>query len=250
MALSARLFVGAIVTVGMAAMLTVLAGFHASDLPKFLSYLVIALGASLLKVKLPGITSTMSVNFLFVLVGIVELTVPETLVIACCSTLLQAVVRTKSRPRLVQVCFNISVVSIATSLGGYVYHLALLHGVDFRDPLLLTAAACAYFAGNSFPVAAIISLVEHKSFAKIWRECYFWSFPYYIVGAGIAEILHVANQHFGWRISIFVLPLVYVIFRSYRLYLARLDSEKAHPGHVAPLHPTTIKALSHASDPN
>ena len=131
MALSARLFVAAIVTVGIAAMLTGLVQFQSPDLPKFLSYLVIALAASVLKVKLPGITSTMSVNFLFVLVGIIELTVPETLVIACSATLLQAVVRTKSRPQFVQVAFNISVVSIATSLGGFVFHVALLHGVDF-----------------------------------------------------------------------------------------------------------------------
>src|SRR5258708_12163770 len=158
MALSARLFVAAIVIVGIAAMLTGLVEFHTNDSQRFLSYLVIALAASLLKVKLPGITSTMSVNFLFVLVGIIELTVPETLVVACGATLLQAVVRTKSRPRFIQVLFNVSVVSIATSMGGRVYHLALLHGGDFRDPLLLTAAASPSFARNSFPSAAIFPL--------------------------------------------------------------------------------------------
>jgi len=248
MALSARLFVAAIVIVGIAAMLTGLVEFHTNDSQRFLSYLVIALAASLLKVKLPGITSTMSVNFLFVLVGIIELTVPETLAVACGATLLQAVVKTKSRPRFIQVLFNVSVVSIATSIGGRVYHLALLHGLDFRDPLLLTAAACAYFAGNSFPVAAIISLVEHKSFAKVWKECYFWSFPYYIVGAGIAEVLHLANERFGWRIAIFGLPLVYIVFRFYRLYLSRLESEKSHSEQVAALHLRTIEALSLAID--
>src|SRR5712672_3500470 len=104
MALSkqAKLFVAAIVTVGIAAMLTNLAQFQSPDFPKFLSYLCIALAGSVLKVKLPGITSTMSVNFLFVLVGIVELTVPETLVIACGATLLQALVRTTTRPAFVQ----------------------------------------------------------------------------------------------------------------------------------------------------
>src|SRR5882762_10365650 len=101
MALSrqAKVFVTAIVAVGIAAMLAAFVQFQSNDLPKFLSFLAIALAASVLKVKLPGITSTMSVNFLFVLVGIIELTVPETLVIACGATLLQVVVRTTSRPR-------------------------------------------------------------------------------------------------------------------------------------------------------
>ena len=40
---------------------------------KFLCYLVIALAASRLKVNLPGITGTMSVNFLFLLLGVLEL---------------------------------------------------------------------------------------------------------------------------------------------------------------------------------
>ncbi len=248
LSIKAKLFVAAIMAVGMTALLTGLIEFHSGDLPKFLFYLAIALAGSVLKVKLPGITSTMSVNFLFILVGIIELTVPETLVIACGATLLQALVRTNTRPQVIQVLFNISVVSIATSLGEAVYHTALIHGVDFREPLLLTAAACAYFAGNSFPVAVIISLVEHKSFRNVWKTCYFWSFPYYIVGAGIAEVVHLANGRFGWRTAIFGLPLVYVIFRSYRLYLGRLESEKSHTEQVAALHLRTIEALSLAID--
>ena len=96
MALSvqARSFLAAIVIVGTAAMLSGAAQWQTGDFAKFLSYLVVALVASFLKVKLPGITSTMSVNFLFVLVGVVELSVPQTLVIGCSATLIQALART------------------------------------------------------------------------------------------------------------------------------------------------------------
>ena len=44
---------------------------------KFFCYLVIALAASRLKVNLPGISGTMSVNFLFLLLGVLELSLPE-----------------------------------------------------------------------------------------------------------------------------------------------------------------------------
>ena len=40
------------------------------------------------------------------------------------------------------------------------------------------------------------------------------------------------------------LPVVYVIFRSYRLYLGRLESEKNHAEEMANLHLRTIEALA------
>ena len=36
--------------------------------------------------QLPGIDGTMSVNFLFILLGVMELSLPETLVIGCTAT--------------------------------------------------------------------------------------------------------------------------------------------------------------------
>src|SRR5215831_20957120 len=71
---------------------------------RFLGYLVLALLASRLKVHLPGITGTMSVNFLFILLGIVELNLSETLVLGCSAILMQCFYRDK--PQLVRVIFN------------------------------------------------------------------------------------------------------------------------------------------------
>ena len=57
------------------------ASWHSSDTPKFVAYLLAALFASSLKVSLPGIEGTLSVNFLFTLLGILELSLPEILCI-------------------------------------------------------------------------------------------------------------------------------------------------------------------------
>jgi len=222
--------------------------WESTDLQRFVCYLFIALTASILKVSVPGVTGTISVNFLFVLVGIVELSVSETLVIGCMATLIQCVWRTKSRPSIMQVLFNVANVAIAISLADGVYHAPVLRQMRVSEPLLLALVSCVYFVSNTFPVAAIIALTETKSSRNIWRDCYFWTFPYYMIGAGVAEILHIANEHVGWQISIFVLPLVYVIFRSYRQYLGKLESEKWHAEEVAALHLRTIEALSLAID--
>ena len=63
------------------------AHWQSSDPVKFVCYLIAALLASSLKVSLPGIEGTLSVNFLFTLLGILELSLPETLLIGLASTL-------------------------------------------------------------------------------------------------------------------------------------------------------------------
>jgi diguanylate cyclase (GGDEF)-like protein/putative nucleotidyltransferase with HDIG domain len=241
-------FIAAMLTLGCAEFLVAGAGWRTSRPDKFLCYLIIAIAASLLKVKLPGVTSTMSLNFLFVLVGIIELTVPETLLIGCAATVIQSLWRTKSRPRLVQVSFNVMTITVAIAVTASVSTAPFLRAFGPNDPIRLAAVACTYFVVNTFPVGAIIALTERKSFRKIWNDCYFWSFPYYMIGAAIAQVLHLANQRFGWQISSLILPLVYLIFRSYSAYLGRLSTEKVHAEEVAALHLRTIEALSLAID--
>ncbi len=244
----AKAFIAAISILGIAELLAGSLQWHSSDLPRLFCYVALAVTASMLKVSMPGVTGTISANFLFVLIGIVELSVPETLVLACVANLVQCVWRPKSLPAFTQLLFNVTSIAIAVSLACWLYNVPYLHGEKFSEPLALALIASVYFLANTFPVAAIVALTEGKSFNATWKACFFWTFPYYMIGAGVAEILHIANQKFGWQISIFVLPLVYVIFRSYRSYLNRLEMEKLHAEQVAALHLRTIEALSLAID--
>ena len=80
---------------------------------KFCAYLLTAMLASRLKVELPEITGTISVNFLFILIGIAELTFSETLVLGCSAILVQCLVTKRRWPRPEQVAFNISSAAVA-----------------------------------------------------------------------------------------------------------------------------------------
>jgi hypothetical protein len=97
MSLGARLYVGVMVGLG-TAVLAVGALHPTSHQPmKFLCYLLVAVAASRLKVNLPGITGTMSVNFLFILLGILELSFAETLALGCAAILTQCFYRDRQR---------------------------------------------------------------------------------------------------------------------------------------------------------
>ena len=75
-------------------------------------------------------------------------------------------------------------------------------------------------------------------------ECYFWSFPYYLVGAAFAGMIGWFNRQFGWETSLLIVPIIYLIYRSYRLYLGKLEDEKRHVEEMAALHLRTIEALA------
>ena len=80
MALKTKAYIGLAIASGAALLVHDLSRWASQDPGRFVCYLLVAAIASGLKVRLPAITGTLSVNFLFILIGIAELTRPETLV--------------------------------------------------------------------------------------------------------------------------------------------------------------------------
>jgi len=211
---------------------------------RFACFLVVALGASLFKVRLPGIKATMSANFLFILVGILDLSYPETLLMGCLGGLVQTLWQAKPRPRMIQLLFTFANLAISVTAASLVFQSSSARSIGLQWPLLLVAASTTYFAVNTMSVSGVIAITEHRNPILVWKECYLWSFPYYMLGALIAGAVSVMNRALGWQIAILVLPVVYWMYRSYRMYLDRLEAEKKHSEEIADLHLRTIEALS------
>jgi diguanylate cyclase (GGDEF)-like protein/putative nucleotidyltransferase with HDIG domain len=238
----AKAFISLVVAVGTGVLLDAAINPTSKNIAQFICYLLIAILAARLKVHLPGITGTMSVNFLFILLGVLELSLTETLILGSAAVVVQCFYR--DRPSAIQVTFNLCASAFATAVAYDVYHLAVGAGWFRSHPLLLGLAASTYFLANTGSTATVISLTERKALNKIWVDCYFWSFPYYLVGAAFAGMLGWFNRAFGWETSLLVVPVIYLIYRSYRLYLGKLEDEKRHVEDMANLHLRTIEALA------
>jgi diguanylate cyclase (GGDEF)-like protein/putative nucleotidyltransferase with HDIG domain len=238
----AKAFIGLVVFAGTATLLYGAIHQSSKNIAEFICYLGIAILASRLKVTLPGITGTLSVSFLFILVGILELSFSETLILGAVSMLAQCLY--PDRPKAIQVTFNICAGSVSTALAYAVYHDPVSNLLIDNHPLLLLVAASTYFIANAGSIAAVISLTERRALRKILVDCYFWSFPYYLVGAGVAGAIAWFNHTFNWETSLLLVPVVYLIYRSYRLYLGKLEDEKRHVEEMANLHLRTIEALA------
>src|ERR1700687_3856188 len=120
LSLLAKFYITLLVLAGFATLLY--GGVHQSsnNIAEFICYLGIAVLASRLKVSLPGITGTLSVNFLFILIGVLELSLTETLILGAVSMLAQCLY--PERPKALQVTFNICAGTVSTALAYAVYH--------------------------------------------------------------------------------------------------------------------------------
>lgn len=242
--IGARVFIVGMATAGSLCLVLAAAHWQSSDPVKFSCYLIAALLASSLKVSLPSIEGTLSVNFLFTLLGILELSLPETLLIGLASTLAQFYWRPARRVKLVQLVFNLSQVTVSSAVAYGAYKLVVTYVLHAPGPLALLVAAITHFGCNTAAMSTIIGLTEDKPVPKVWTASYLWSFPYYMVGAAAAGLVNFLNRHIGWQSSLLVLPPIYLMYRSYRLYLGKLETEKRHAEQVSSLHLRTIEALA------
>jgi len=253
MSLKSRIYVGFIVSLGAAVLADGLYHWDQSGWLRFLYFVVLAVPASCLKVTLPGVTGTMSMLFVFLLAGAVELPLPEALAMGAICAAAQSFWHARMRPRATQVLFSAAVIQIAVASAYFTYRSIPASSSPFR--LLLTAAVL--FIANTLPVAVVIALTESKAIGRVWRGSYFWCFPYYLVGASIVGFFASFSSRFDWRVGVLVLPVVYVVYRSYYLYLNQLQSqrqqaedERAHAAEVAELHAQTVEALASAISAN
>ena len=141
----AKIYVSSVVLIGAGVTVLQLAGWQSQDLVRFCCYLLLFVCASRLKVSLPGISGALSVLFIFILFGIVELTLPEALLAGCLAILVQCLWNYRQRPRWHQVLFNIGSMAITIATAGAVYHSALLGQGHFEPALRLLVTATVFF---------------------------------------------------------------------------------------------------------
>ncbi|HEY4360388.1 MAG TPA: HD domain-containing phosphohydrolase [Bryobacteraceae bacterium] len=240
----AMLYVQATALMGFTVLILALANWESTDVLKYAGFLTIGLFSSGMKISVPGVTGTLSLTFLFVLFGIVDLTGQETIWLGAVMTVVQCYWDQPKRPRPAQVVFNVASMSIAIAAAQAAYHSGWLASHHADQAVCLAAATLVLFVMNTAPVAMAVALAEERNLLVVWRECYFWSMPYYLGGAAVAQVASLAERSVSWQPVLLTGPVVYLVYRTYRLYLARLEGEKKMAEEMSALHLRTIEALA------
>jgi putative nucleotidyltransferase with HDIG domain len=214
---------------------------------RFLVFLLLTFSASGLRVTLPGISGGISVNFVFLLIGTMDLNLPQVLCLAFAGTIGQFALGKKDwHP--VQLAFNIASVTLAAAASYGVFYWPLVRTWNSSIPILLICSAATMYFVNTGSVAVIIAVTERKNLWVVWRDNFLWTASHHLVGAAIAAAYNLENQYFGWEAVVLTIPVIYFVYRSYALHLGRLQEAKLHTQEIGDLHWRAIEALALAID--
>jgi diguanylate cyclase (GGDEF)-like protein/putative nucleotidyltransferase with HDIG domain len=252
--IAARLFVGAVLATG--TLILVMFVPHSIRNPVLFAILLGCSSlASALKVSLPLATSgsTMSVSYAVDFASLLLLGANETMIVAAASAWSQCTFRTQTRSAPYRTAFSMASLVLTVKAAGWVY--TLLGGTNGADqfslriiPKPLVGAATTYFVFNTLLIATAIGLSTRQSITRVWNENFLWSAPSYFVGAGAAWIAASVIDRGGyWMASLAAAPL-YLTYRTYKVYMGRIQDQQRHVAQVSDLHLATIEALALAID--
>jgi diguanylate cyclase (GGDEF)-like protein/putative nucleotidyltransferase with HDIG domain len=251
--LAGRLFVCLVIAVGAVLLVVSVPLIVFSDPVPFLVLMVLSSVTSVLKVTLPLARSgsTMSVSYAVDFASLLLLGPHETMLVASVSAWSQCTFRTKERNPPHRTLFSMACLVVTVQAAGMVYFWLGGSPGHFEPWSLakpLVGAATTYFLINTATVATAIALSTHQSVFKVWNENFLWSAPSYFVGAGAAAVAAgMLNVSIRWLIPLLAAPL-YLTYRSYKVYLGRIEDEQRHVSEMADLHLATIEALALAID--
>ncbi|HZR25254.1 MAG TPA: HD domain-containing phosphohydrolase [Vicinamibacterales bacterium] len=252
--LAARLYVGAVLTAG-ALTIVAFAPRSIENLVLFVALLGCSSLASALKVSLPLATSgsTMSVSYAVDFASLLLLGADQTMIVGAASAFSQCTFRTQSRSAPYRTLFSMASLVLTVKAAGAVY--TWLGGTppgahfSFADiPKPLVGAATTYFVCNTMLVAAAIGLSTKQSILKVWNENFLWSAPGYFVGALAAAGAATIVYHGGYWFAALAAAPPYLIYRTYKVYMGRIQDQQRHVQQVSDLHLATIEALALAID--
>ncbi len=241
---AARLYVWLTSALGMFVLAFTLINWESPDLIKYAGFLAAAICTSGMRVAVPGIKGPLPLTFVFVLIGVLDFSEAETILLGVLVTLVQCYWNQPQRPRGIETAFHVSSMIVAIAATERVYQAPFLLSRQIDPAIRLAAAACTLFLCSTAQDALLAAFQGRRGLVPTWREDFFWSLPYYLGGAAVAKCASLLNHYVGWQTVLLTGPVVYLIYRSYRLYVERLENEKRHAEEVSGLHLRTIEALA------
>jgi hypothetical protein len=205
-----------VVAVGVAILISAAWLWHSANGTAFGVCLALALFASTLKLKLTGLTGTLSPGFVFLLISVAMLSWPETVVIAVAAGLTQCLWRPKSPPSPLQIGFAGATMAISGGLThGVTWGLVAMRGGDVMV-VILGVAGVVLLVTNTLIVSTILCLIKEAPFETVWRSVQCRAVPYYLAGGIIANVWVRADLTANAGIAVLAAISIYLLSICYR----------------------------------
>src|SRR5690242_14725976 len=228
---------------------------------RFLVLLALSLLASVLKICVPlprALTETLSDNALAMsmsvtvnLAALFSLGVSEATLIAAAGAWAQTTFNVKARNPLYRTLFNVSALVVTFQLTGWVY--TQFGGSPnvwiWPDSLAaVMAAAITHFLANSLLVATAVAWSARQRMPRVWADNFMFGWVSHVLGALTAAGAAAGIDRTGYWLVPMTAGVLYLTWRTYRLYVDRIESEQRAVQKLSDLHLATIEALALAID--
>ena len=222
---TAKAYIAAIAATAIAVLVIVALRWSPEHIGYFGLFYGLAMVASALKVRLPGLKGNISINFVFILVSLALFSFGETVLIALGGGLVQSLWRPQQPVKPPQVLFNASCLTVSAASAFWAPHaiLEMLH-LNSLSALMSTGAS-VYVLLNTGLVSLVISLAEKRSLKQVWLQCYEWTFPYFLVGAAVAGLASAAGHETNFGLILAIVPTMYLVYLYYRMRIVRVVLE-------------------------
>jgi signal transduction histidine kinase len=215
----------------------------------FATLLVTACLTSVWKVNLPiplASGSTLSVSYAADLMTLLLLGPQAAVIVAVAGVWTQCTVKVRQRYPTYRTIFSLAAEAITMFATGLVFvalggPAAPFDLSQLARPLVATIAT--YFVINTGLVAAAIALTSKRTWWQVWRDDFLWSSASFMVaGTAGAAAAVVIGRGEHWKAVLMLAP-VYLTYRTYQVFVGRLEDQRRHTAETRRLHQETINAL-------
>src|SRR5260370_10065625 len=165
----ARVSVTLLSLMGAVALGMAVTAWESASLLRFAGFLAVAALSGGIVINAPGVISSLSLTFLFVLFGVAELTGPETVVLASVATLVQCFSNQSRRPGLQQIAFNVAIIALAATRAVWIYRAYWIVLYEKQPAVRLAFATMTLFLLSTAPVAVAVALAQEGSVLPVGR---------------------------------------------------------------------------------
>jgi diguanylate cyclase (GGDEF)-like protein/putative nucleotidyltransferase with HDIG domain len=251
-----RLYIGAVILAGL-----VVIGISVQHLYRdpigyewfLLAALTLISGSA--NVRLPGTHATISISETFVFTAVLLYGPSAGVLIVALDGLVISFWIAKRRRELFRVAFNLSAPALsAWCSANLFFYLAdiqpLVREPAKLDEILpaLVVFALTYFGINSWLIAFIIAMEKRANPFVVWRKNLLWLSLNYFCGASVAVLIVVYNRSISLGYLGLIVPLLLVLYFTFRTAMARAEDTTEHLARVNALYLSTIETLAMAID--
>ncbi len=251
-------FVWAVIVVGFACLGEAIYGFaHHPPGSQWLVVVLLTLISGTATVKLPSIPAHISVSETF-LFSAVLLFGPAPGVLTVVLDALIAILKAARRAcKKEQIIFNLAAPALSLWIAAHLFYATAgiqplaeqkqaVHIGAIVGPLLLFTLV--YFSLNSGLVALAVGFQKHISPFAVWREHLMWLSLNCFGGASVAALMVVYTRQLDWTYLGVTIPLLLVLYFTFRTTMARVADANRHVEEVNALYLATVQTLAAAID--